>query len=80
MAGLDEILACEPDQVILATGAEMVAPVWLPAKALEGGWVPDLRAAIAELLRHAGRQPGTAVIYDMAVSYTHLTLPTLYSV
>ena len=65
VAGLDEILACEPDQVILATGAEMVAPVWLPAKALEGGWVPDLRAAIAELLRHAGRQPGTAVIYDM---------------
>ena len=28
------------------------------------GWVSDLRAAMVEVLRHDGRQPGTAVLFD----------------
>lgn len=64
-AGLADILALAPDAVILATGADMVAPLWLPQEVRDAGLVPDLRTAIREVLRHAGRQRGSAVIFDM---------------
>ncbi len=57
-------LALRPDAVILATGSTMIPPDWLPAAVRAEGWVPDLRAAMAEVLRHDGRQPGTAVLFD----------------
>jgi hypothetical protein len=60
----DEIIALQPDTVILATGASMIPPDWLPASVRAEGWVPDLRAALMEALRHAGHQPGTAVLFD----------------
>ena len=41
----------------------MIAPPWLSPE--YAPWVPDLRAAMAELLRHRARQRGTAIIYDM---------------
>ena len=59
-----EIIALRPDAVILATGSTMIPPDWLPAAVRAEGWVPDLRAAMAEVLRHDGRQPGTAVLFD----------------
>lgn len=62
-AGLDDILALKPDEVVLATGARMIWPTCLP-KALEAdGLVQDLRSAMADVLPH-GRQPGTAVVFD----------------
>lgn len=64
-ASLADVLALEPDAVIVATGADMVAPLWLPEAVREAGLVPDLRAAMIEVLRHGGRQSGTAVIFDM---------------
>ena len=64
-AGINDIMAIEPDSVILATGADMIAPLWLPREVNEQGIVPDLRTAITETLRHRTRQPGTAVIFDM---------------
>ncbi len=64
-ATLDDIEACNADDVILATGADMVEPHWLPAHVRLQGWVHDLRAAIAEVLRHPGRCAGTAVLFDM---------------
>jgi hypothetical protein len=42
----------------------MIPPDWLPEAARAEGWVPDLRAALAEVLRHTGRQPGAAVLFD----------------
>ena len=58
------VLALRPDAVVLATGANMVPPRWLPAEVRESGLVPDLRRGMEELLRVKGRQPGTAVVFD----------------
>ena len=59
----DEVLAWQPDAVVLATGAQMTWPMDLPTDLQ--GLVPDLRQAMAELLRSQGPQSGTAVIYDL---------------
>jgi 2,4-dienoyl-CoA reductase-like NADH-dependent reductase (Old Yellow Enzyme family) len=59
-----DVLALRPDVVILATGSRMIPPDWLPEAARAEGWVPDLRAALAEVLRYTGRQPGAAVLFD----------------
>jgi dimethylglycine catabolism A len=59
-----EIVALQPDAVILATGSTMIPPDWLPADVRAEGWVPDLRVALLETLRHTDRQPGTAVLFD----------------
>jgi dimethylglycine catabolism A len=60
----EDIIALRPDAVILATGSTMIPPDWLPAHVRAEGWVLDLRSALVETLRHTGRQPGTAVLYD----------------
>jgi len=64
-ASLDDVLALRPDTVVLACGARMIAPDWLPADVRESGMVPDLRTAMADVIGLTARQPGTAVIYDM---------------
>jgi hypothetical protein len=51
--------------VILATGARMVPPPWLPDAVAAEGLVPDLRAAMADLAGIRARQDGTAVVFDM---------------
>ena len=62
-ATLSDILGLRPDCVVLATGANMIAPPWLGPEYTP--LVPDLRTSIAHVLRLRGRQPGTAVLYDM---------------
>ena len=57
-ASLSDLLALRPDCVVLAAGARMIPPAW--AKEL-----PDLRAALADVLKLKTRQRGTAVLYDM---------------
>lgn len=64
-AGLSDILALAPDEVVLATGAGMIRPDWLPEEIAEMGYVRDLGEAMWELVDVAARQPGTAVVYDM---------------
>lgn len=64
-ADMAHIEALAPDTVILAAGATMVAPAWLPPDAAAAGWVPDLRTAMAGLAGIHVRQAGAAVIYDM---------------
>ncbi|WP_051242477.1 NAD(P)-binding protein [Stappia stellulata] len=59
------ILALQPDVVVLATGATPLAPDWIPPDIREEGLIPDLHRAMEDVLRHPGRQPGTAVIHDM---------------
>jgi 2,4-dienoyl-CoA reductase-like NADH-dependent reductase (Old Yellow Enzyme family)/thioredoxin reductase len=60
----EEVIALRPDAVILATGSMMIPPDWLPVAVLAEGWVPDLRSAMVEVLRHGGRHAGTAVLFD----------------
>lgn len=62
-AKAEDVLAWQPDAVVLATGARMTWPQDLPADLQSV--VPDLRQAMADLLAHPGAQKGTAVIYDM---------------
>lgn len=63
-ATVADILALRPETVILATGSTMIPPDWLPTDVRAEGWVPDLRTAMKAVLRHAGRQRGTAVLFD----------------
>jgi len=63
-ATAEVIIAMQPDTVILATGSTMIPPDWLPAEVRRAGWVPDLRVALLEVLRHDIAQPGTAVLFD----------------
>ena len=60
-----KLISLKPDCVVLATGAHMVAPQWLPAAAQQTGRVRDLRSAIVEVLRAPLKQKGSAVIFDM---------------
>ena len=64
-AGAADIIALKPAAVVLASGARMLPPPWLPPAVRDAGLVPDLRSAMAALLKHATRQTGTAVIFDM---------------
>jgi len=64
-ANLENIMARQPDAVILATGSTMLSPDWLPASVQSENLVPNLRDAMQEIIRHTQRQPGTAVIFDM---------------
>ncbi|MDC0985800.1 NAD(P)-binding protein [Alphaproteobacteria bacterium] len=60
-----DIIALRPDTVILATGSTMIPPDWLPEAVRAEGWVTDLRRTMSDVLRHAGPQDGTAVLFDM---------------
>jgi 2,4-dienoyl-CoA reductase-like NADH-dependent reductase (Old Yellow Enzyme family) len=62
-AELDDIIALQPEQVILASGSRMSWPVCLPDSARE--LVPDLRAVIAGLTHVSSAQQGCAVVFDM---------------
>ncbi len=64
-AGIGDILALRPDAVVLATGATMLAPAWLPPEATAGGLVAGLHDLIPSLAARQTRQPGTAVLFDM---------------
>ncbi|MEQ8509743.1 MAG: hypothetical protein RIF37_15545 [Rhodospirillaceae bacterium] len=59
-----DVLALNPDAVILATGSTMSWPSFLPEEYKDEGFFPDLRETMAMLLERPSPQPGTAVIYD----------------
>lgn len=64
-ATVEQIIALKAQNVVLAAGSRMVPPQWLPATVVKSGRVPDLRSAIATLLRAPQKQKGSAVIFDM---------------
>jgi hypothetical protein len=64
-ASLEDMAKLKPEVVVLATGATMVPPLWLPDAVAADGLVPDLRTAVAGLAGIKARQPGAAVIFDM---------------
>ena len=67
-AGVSDVLALQPDAVVLATGSSPDWPGLIPTEFREAGIFQDLRTTIAGLLvrRHGPgeRTAGTAVIYD----------------
>jgi 2,4-dienoyl-CoA reductase-like NADH-dependent reductase (Old Yellow Enzyme family) len=63
-ATVSEVMRLTPDVVILATGATMIPPSWLPAEVHNAGLVQDLRETMAGLLGVSSKQSGTAVIFD----------------
>lgn len=64
-ATTNDVLALKPDAVVLACGARMLAPPWLPAEIRDARLVPDLHSATPSLLHQTAHAHGTAVIYDM---------------
>ena len=64
-ASLASIMALKADEVVLATGSEMIWPQCLPAYLAAEGVVPDLRLAMAQIEGISAKQKGTAVIFDM---------------
>jgi hypothetical protein len=64
-AQTDTIMDFSPDVVILATGASMIPPSWLPEQVQQDGFVLDLRQTMAGLLKVTAKQRGTAVLFDM---------------
>jgi len=63
-AKAEDILACDPDTVILATGGTMIWPKQLPIVLQEEGFIHDLWETIQIVLKHPHKDSGTAVIYD----------------
>lgn len=70
-AAAEDVLALEPDTVLLATGATAAPPAFVPAEYLEIGAVPDARAMARDMLGRSGREPGRVVLYDQ--DHTEMT-------
>lgn len=64
-ATADDLRSLAPDVLVLACGASMMWPRALPAAWRDEGWVPDLRACVAQMLDFNRHQGGTAVIFDL---------------
>ena len=64
-AEVADVLAHQPDVVVLATGAVPVWPLELPDSLQAQGWIPDLPTLCADLARRRERQRGTAVLWDL---------------
>jgi len=60
-----DILAYQPDAVVLATGSTMTWPLCLPDALSGEGIISDLREAMRTVMGRRERQRGTAVIFDM---------------
>ena len=65
IATLDKIVAYKPDEVILATGAQMTIPRCLPQHVLNEGLFSDLRQSLQNLHAIKSKQDGCAVLFDM---------------
>jgi 2,4-dienoyl-CoA reductase-like NADH-dependent reductase (Old Yellow Enzyme family) len=65
IATLDKIVAYKPDEVILATGAQMTIPRCLPQHVLNEGLFSDLRQSLQTLHAIKSKQDGCAVLFDM---------------
>ena len=62
--GAADVIGLGPDAAVLACGAEMIVPQWLPEDVRAAALVPDLRSALSALHGHTARQRGSAVIVD----------------
>lgn len=63
-ASADDILSLQPDEIVLATGADMMWPNCLPADYKNDEIFLDLRAIVPHFLGRSKEQSGTLVLYD----------------
>jgi len=63
-AGVEDVFALEPDQVILATGSRSGRPHWLSDEWAASGLIPSLREMTAALQDRGDPTEGRAVIVD----------------
>ena len=60
----EDVLALNPDVVLLATGARASQPAWLTGDWATMGLIPSLREMGQSLIDGIGRSPGRAVLVD----------------
>ncbi|MDA9220143.1 NAD-binding protein, partial [Luminiphilus sp.] len=60
----EDVLALNPDVVLLATGARASQPAWLTSDWATMGLIPSLREMGQSLIDGIGRSPGRAVLVD----------------
>jgi hypothetical protein len=63
-AQVEDVLALNPDVVLLATGARASQPIWLTDDWAGMGLIPSLREMGQSLIGGIGRAPGRAVLVD----------------
>ncbi len=86
---LSNIATLQPDVVLLAAGADMRPPEFLPAEYIEDDLVPDLRSLMQTLQGRSRREPGRILLLDrdhtemtyaaaerLAALFEHVTLVT----
>ena len=73
-ASIEDVLSCDPDVVLLATGSRSARPEWLPEEWFTQGLIPSLRDMARQLAQGMGRAPGRAVIVDQ--DHTEMTYAT----
>ena len=64
VATVADVLALDPDRVLLATGSRMSVPPFLPEEYVDAGFVPNAREMAVAMLARTGRESGRAVLYD----------------
>lgn len=64
-ANLEKIIAHKPNEVILATGAQMIVPRCLPPSVLAEGLFMDIRQSLQAIHAIKSKQLGCAVLFDM---------------
>jgi 2,4-dienoyl-CoA reductase-like NADH-dependent reductase (Old Yellow Enzyme family)/thioredoxin reductase len=65
------VRALEPDVVVLATGAEMAVPAFVPAEFVEEGFVTNVRALAVQMRGRKTREEGRLVLFDQ--DHTEMT-------
>jgi len=77
-ASADDVLALQPDVVILASGSTPAWPHWLPEDYRDAEFFPDVRTVAARFATRRAREAGTAVIYDQDhTAFTYATAQML---
>lgn len=70
-AKADDILALEPEVVVLATGSRMLKPEFVPQDFHDAGLIQDLRTYASQLTGRVFSDPGSIVIFDQ--DHTEMT-------
>ncbi|MFT4769451.1 MAG: 2,4-dienoyl-CoA reductase-like NADH-dependent reductase (Old Yellow Enzyme family) [Glaciecola sp.] len=63
-ASLQDILALAPDTVVLATGATMSVPDFIPPEYVSEGVITDIRQLVVDLASSTFKESGTLVLVD----------------
>ena len=63
-ATTDDVAALSPDTVLLATGATMAPPAFIPQEYIDEDFIVDLRAMAQQFLGRKGNEDGRLVIFD----------------